>query len=72
MRYSTILALAFAALATPALGAQAQKETFGKLPDGTPVQAVTLSNAHGMKVRVLAWGAAMQELESPELQADVA
>ena len=65
MRYSTILAMAFAALAAPALGAQAQKETFGKLPDGTPVQAVALSNAHGMKVRVLAWGAAMQELIVP-------
>jgi aldose 1-epimerase len=65
MRYSTIAALAFVALSTPALSAQAHKETFGKLADGTPVGAVLLSNAHGMKVRVLAWGAIMQEVVVP-------
>jgi aldose 1-epimerase len=65
MRNSMILALALAAVGTPALGAQAQKETFGKLADGTAVEAVTLTNAHGMKARVLAWGAILQELTVP-------
>ena len=65
MRISMILALALVAAGTPALGAQSQKETFGKLADGTPVEAATLSNAHGMKVRVLAWAAILQELTVP-------
>ena len=65
MRYLTILALALAAVSAPALAAQAQKETFGKLADGTAVEAVTLINAHGMKARVLAWGAILQELTAP-------
>jgi len=65
MRKSMIVALALAAAASPALGAQAQKETFGKLADGTAVEAVTLSNGHGMKARVLAWGAILQELVVP-------
>ena len=65
MRNSMILALALTAIASPALGAQAQKDTFGKLADGTAVEAVTLSNGHGMKARVLAWGAILQELVVP-------
>jgi aldose 1-epimerase len=60
-----ILALALATTAAPALGAQAHKETFGKLADGTPVEAVTLSNSHGMKARILAWGAILQQLVVP-------
>ena len=65
MSKSMILALALATVATPALGAQAHKESFGKLADGTPVEAVTLSNAHGMKARILAWGSILQELVVP-------
>ncbi len=65
MRKSMILALALATTAAPALGAQAHKEAFGKLADGTPVEAVTLSNAHGMKARILAWGSILQELVAP-------
>lgn len=65
MRNSMILALALAALSTPALGAEAHKESFGKLADGTAVEAVTLSNAHGMKARILAWGATLQQLVVP-------
>jgi aldose 1-epimerase len=65
MRKSMILALALATTAAPALGAQAHKETFGKLADGTPVEAVTLSNSHGMKARILAWGAILQQLVVP-------
>jgi aldose 1-epimerase len=65
MSKSMILALALATTAAPALGAQADRETFGKLADGTPVEAVTLSNGHGMKARVLAWGSILQELAVP-------
>jgi aldose 1-epimerase len=65
MRKSTILTLALATVAAPALGAQAQKATFGKLADGTAVEAVTLSNGHGMKARILAWGSILQELIVP-------
>jgi aldose 1-epimerase len=65
MRTSIIPALVLALAATPALAGEAHQEAFGKLADGTPVEAVTLSNSHGMKVRVLAWGAALQELVVP-------
>ena len=65
MRNSMILALTLAAVSSPALAGQAQKETFGKLADGTAVEAVTLSNAHGMKARVLTWGAILQQLTVP-------
>ena len=65
MRTSMIPALMLALAATPAMAGEAHKAPFGHLADGTPVEGVTLSNHHGMKVRVLAWGAALQELIVP-------
>jgi aldose 1-epimerase len=65
MRNLISLGLAFAAFATPASASEAHKEPFGKLADGTVVEAVTLGNSHGVKLRVLAWGAALQELVVP-------
>jgi aldose 1-epimerase len=65
MRSSILPAIALMLAASPAVAGEAHKEAFGKLADGTPVEAVLLSNTHGMKVRVLAWGAALQELVVP-------
>lgn len=58
-------------LAAPA-GAPAQALTrleqreFGKMPDGTPVQQFTLRNAHGMLVRVMTYGAILNEVQVPD------
>jgi aldose 1-epimerase len=65
MRQLALLTLAFAAGASPALAAEAERETFGSLPDGGEVSAIVLTNEAGMKVRVLAYGALIQELSVP-------
>jgi aldose 1-epimerase len=65
MKWTTLLPLALVLAGAEAHAADANKETFGKLADGTPVEAVTLSNGHGMKARVLAWGAILQQLIVP-------
>lgn len=65
MRRSIILGLVLVTSPAPALAGEAHKEAFGRLADGTAVEAVTLSNRHGMKLRILAWGAALQELVVP-------
>ncbi len=55
--------------------ASAQRAPFGKLPDGTPVEAVMLSNSHGVSARVITYGATLQALVAPDRQghkADVA
>lgn len=39
--------------------------TFGHLPDGRAVEAVTLVNACGMRATVLAWGASLQSVIVP-------
>jgi aldose 1-epimerase len=65
MKWTTLLPLALALAGAEAHAADANRETFGKLADGTPVEAVTLSNGHGMKARVLAWGAILQQLVVP-------
>ncbi len=59
------LALALSLGSVSAQAAEAEREVFGFLPDGREVPAVTLSNGNGMRVRVLAYGAIVQELTVP-------
>jgi aldose 1-epimerase len=70
------LALCASALAAPAAhAADAQRSTFGALPDGRPVPAVTLTNRHGVSARIIAYGASLQSLIMPDRdghRADVA
>lgn len=47
-------------------GAEARRSIFGELPDGRSVEAVTLTNHHGMLVKVIAYGAAIQSLMVPD------
>jgi aldose 1-epimerase len=44
----------------------ASRKSFGLLPDGRPIEAVELSNSHGMSVRVLTLGATVQSLVVPD------
>ena len=63
----SILGTAMAvALAVPAYAGNAVRAPFGKLADGTPVEAVTLTNAKGMSVRVMTLGATIQQLIVPD------
>jgi aldose 1-epimerase len=57
------------------LAASAQRAPFGKLPDGTAIEAVTLSNSHGVSARIITYGATLQALVAPDRQghgADIA
>src|SRR3546814_1967585 len=61
--------------ATPALGADASQSTFGKMPDGRSVPAVTLTNGTGISATVIALGATLQSVVMPDRdgkKADVA
>lgn len=56
-------------------GASAQRAPFGKLPDGTAIEVVTLSNSHGVSARIITYGATLQALVAPDRQgheADIA
>ena len=53
-------------------GAEAQRASFGRLKDGTPIEAVTLTNSHGIRARVISYGATLQALEMPDRQGHVA
>lgn len=52
-----------AALPAAHAATDAQRGTFGTTPDGKRVDAVVLSNSHGMKARIIALGASLQSLE---------
>jgi aldose 1-epimerase len=55
-----------------AQGAEATRGAFGKLADGTPVEAITLSTAKGIRARVMTYGATLQALEIPDRAGHVA
>ncbi|MBB5356874.1 aldose 1-epimerase [Rhodanobacter sp. ANJX3] len=46
--------------------AEASRAAAGQLKDGTSVDAITLSNSHGVKARILAYGATLQSLVAPD------
>lgn len=63
------------ALASNAEAATAQRGSFGKLPDGRTVEAVTLTNGKGVSAKIIGWGATIQSLIMPDRngkKADVA
>ena len=43
-----------------------QKEPFGQLPDGTPVDIYTLVNKNGLKTRIATYGGTIVSLEVPD------
>ena len=65
MKWTMLLPLALLVAGSEASAGDAHREAFGKLADGTAVEAVTLTNRHGMSARVLAWGAILQKLVVP-------
>jgi len=65
-------ALAVLAWAGAAQAADAKRENAGKLKDGTVVEAVTLSNAHGVSARILSYGATLQSFKGPDKAGKIA
>ncbi|HEX7848205.1 MAG TPA: aldose epimerase family protein [Sphingomonas sp.] len=57
-----------AALLFPATSqaATAQRDSFGMLPDGRAVESITLSNANGVRARVITYGAILQGVWTPD------
>jgi len=64
--FTALLALCHATslLAAPPVAPKA--EAFGKTQDGTAVEAYTLSNQCGMKLRAMSYGAIVLSLETPD------
>lgn len=60
------VAVAAALAASGAQAAEARREAFGALADGTPVEAVVLTNAAGVSARIISLGAILQSLVTPD------
>ena len=73
-RDSVLLAGALATIccAGTAVAANAERIKFGALKDGTPIEAVRLSNAHGIRATVMTYGATLQSLQMPDRKGKVA
>jgi aldose 1-epimerase len=48
------------------MAAEARREPFGTLPDGTAVEAVVLSAGNGVSARIMTLGATLQSLRGPD------
>ncbi|HEY2780392.1 MAG TPA: aldose epimerase family protein [Steroidobacteraceae bacterium] len=59
-------ACALTFLSAVAGAAEAQREAFGKLTNGTAIETVTLKNGTGITVRLMTLGAAVQSLSVPD------
>ena len=46
--------------------ASTSRSPYGTMPDGTPVELFTLTNAHGLVCKVITYGAAITELHVPD------
>ncbi len=68
-----IVATLLAALSAHAAdAAEAKRTPAGTLKDGTAIEAVTLSNAHGVSARILSYGATLQSLMGPDRNGKIA
>jgi len=54
------------AIGARANAATAHRQQFGTLPDGTPVEAVTLTGTDGVSARIMTLGATLQAFSSPD------
>ena len=69
---ATCLAALQIVLAAQASAADATREAAGVLADGTPIEAVTLSNAAGVSARIITYGATLQAFRAPDSAGHVA
>lgn len=66
---ASLLALACTSASPPdktAASASVGRASFGTTTDGKPVDVYTLVNAHGIRARILTYGAILQSLETPD------
>ena len=47
------------------------KESFGKTPEGEEVDLYTLTNAHGLRVKIMTYGATITAVETPDRDGEV-
>ena len=72
LRRGAVLAAAFAVTVLPMSTASAQqqpsiaKSDFGSLADGTHIDKYTLTNARGMSIGVITYGATLQSVNVPD------
>jgi aldose 1-epimerase len=74
------LALALCAAAAPLAQAEkaaagkptVQKEIFGKLNNGDPVEIFTITNSQGLRAKVMTWGAVLVAMEVPDRAGELA
>jgi aldose 1-epimerase len=68
---TALATMALGVAAGPAAAADAKRSSFGTMPDGRDVPAVTLTNRRGVSATVIALGASLQALLMPDRKGKV-
>ena len=72
-RLATLAACACVTAGVQAVSAAtATRSVFGRMPGGDAVEAVTLRNDHGITVRLITYGARIQEVVTPDRKGESA
>jgi aldose 1-epimerase len=66
VRIPAIVLSIFALAGHSSSAAELSRQHFGDMPDGRPVDAITLTNQRGMSVTIINYGAALQSLLLPD------
>lgn len=53
-------------IGAPSAWAEVRRDVFGQTADGQPVEIFTLTNAAGLRARVMTWGATLVEMSVPD------
>lgn len=69
---SGLCAAAGLVASSAAIAATAERSSFGTLPDGQAIEAVTLTGANGVKARIITLGATLQAFEAPDRNGKIA
>jgi aldose 1-epimerase len=70
--FTTCFLIGIAAPYGSADAANAERTAFGKMADGTQVDAITLTNAKGISATIITYGATLQALKAPDRKGTLA
>ncbi|MBB5519807.1 aldose epimerase family protein [Amphiplicatus metriothermophilus] len=67
----TIAVVALYGYSSAAIAAEAERAQFGALADGRKVEAAVLANSNGVSARIIALGATLQSLSTPDRDGEI-
>src|SRR4051812_29780138 len=72
IRFVALISFGLLAFVAPAATASVEKSEFGKLGDGTAIDAYTLKSKGGAEAKIITFGAIIADLRMPDREGNLA